>query len=303
MLRPSGIWIETSTSCIHHLQSDLINNMDHMRISGEKGRDLTQSYDKSPPPPPPTEKYKKQRDNTKSSPKLGVLNPHEGSLANLRSSSWKEMPKMCQNKQEPKGMVQLTHKITFSTCSINFIHGKFWCSQNATNQPKLTVELGYMCPRRLWSTSRDTHRVVEVWIETSTKRYTMYIISNRIWITIWAICAFRVLNPHQEASSGPRTEGVPTNNQTGRGSGLCIIWGGLNKSRSMSPPPWKSECNALGKICTRHHPDQFFFRGHGQQVCEVSQYKEKKRYLTQSYDKSPYTIRKWQKYRDNTRSH
>ena len=39
-----------------------------------------------------------------------------------------------------------THKITIS---INFLHGKFWCSQNATNQPKSTVELGYMCPRRL----------------------------------------------------------------------------------------------------------------------------------------------------------
>ena len=25
--------------------------------------------------------------------------------------------------------------------------GTFWCSQNATNQPKSTVELGYMCPR------------------------------------------------------------------------------------------------------------------------------------------------------------
>ena len=30
-----------------------------------------------------------------------------------------------------------------------FQHEKFWCSQNATNQPKSTVELGYMCPRWL----------------------------------------------------------------------------------------------------------------------------------------------------------
>ena len=29
-----------------------------------------------------------------------------------------------------------------------FEHVKFWCSQNATNQPT-TVELGYMCPRGL----------------------------------------------------------------------------------------------------------------------------------------------------------
>ena len=31
--------------------------------------------------------------------------------------------------------------------SNQFKHGKFWCSQNATNQPKSTEELGYMCPR------------------------------------------------------------------------------------------------------------------------------------------------------------
>ena len=33
------------------------------------------------------------------------------------------------------------------TISINFKHKKFWCSPDATNQPKLTVELGYMCPQ------------------------------------------------------------------------------------------------------------------------------------------------------------
>ena len=31
----------------------------------------------------------------------------------------------------------------------NFEHGKFWCSQNAENQPETTVERGYMCPRGL----------------------------------------------------------------------------------------------------------------------------------------------------------
>ena len=30
-----------------------------------------------------------------------------------------------------------------------FYRKNFWCSQNATNQPKSTVELGYMCPRGL----------------------------------------------------------------------------------------------------------------------------------------------------------
>ena len=28
-----------------------------------------------------------------------------------------------------------------------FLHGKCWCSQNDSNQPKSTVELGYICPR------------------------------------------------------------------------------------------------------------------------------------------------------------
>ena len=46
-----------------------------------------------------------------------------------------------------------------------------------------------------WSTSSDTHQVVEIQIETSTKMYTPFF--NRIKWTIWTICAFRVLNPHQ----------------------------------------------------------------------------------------------------------
>ena len=35
---------------------------------------------------------------------------------------------------------------------------------------KSTVELGYMCPR-----SSDTHQVVEIQIETSTKMYTPFL--------------------------------------------------------------------------------------------------------------------------------
>ena len=38
-----------------------------------------------------------------------------------------------------------------------------------------------------------------------------------------------------EASSGPRTKGVPTNNQRGRGSRPCLLWGGLDKSRHIVP--------------------------------------------------------------------
>ena len=43
-------------------------------------------------------------------------------------------------------------------------------------------------------------------------------------------CATRSLY----ASSGPKAEGVPTNNQRGRGSGPCRLWGGLDKAR----PSW-----------------------------------------------------------------
>ena len=55
-----------------------------------------------------------------------------------------------------------------------FWYGKFWCSQNATNQPKSTVELGNMCPRGLTGPPAvvNTHQVVEIEKETSTKMYT-----------------------------------------------------------------------------------------------------------------------------------
>ena len=43
-------------------------------------------------------------------------------------------------------------------------------------------------------------------------------------------CATRSLY----ASSGPKAKGVPTNNQRGRGSGLCRLWGGLDKARHIA---------------------------------------------------------------------
>ena len=44
-------------------------------------------------------------------------------------------------------------------------------------------------------------------------------------------CATRSLY----ASSGPKAEGVPTNNQRGRESGPCRLWGGLDKARHIVP--------------------------------------------------------------------
>ena len=49
-----------------------------------------------------------------------------------------------------------------------FQHRNFRCSQNATNQPKSTVELGYVSSGTLWSTRSDTHQVVEIYKEAST---------------------------------------------------------------------------------------------------------------------------------------
>ena len=45
-----------------------------------------------------------------------------------------------------------------------------------------------------WSTSSDTHQVVEIQKETSTKMYTSFSIGLNL---IWTICAFRVMNPRQ----------------------------------------------------------------------------------------------------------
>ena len=51
-----------------------------------------------------------------------------------------------------------------------------------------------------------------------------------IGISIKVGCAKRSLY----ASSGPRGEGVPNNNHSGRVSGPCRLWGGLEKM-SYSP--------------------------------------------------------------------
>ena len=56
-----------------------------------------------------------------------------------------------------------------------FGYGKYWCSQNATNQPKSTVELGYMCPRGLTGPPAVTlTKKLKYKKETSTKMYTPF---------------------------------------------------------------------------------------------------------------------------------
>ena len=45
----------------------------------------------------------------------------------------------------------------------------------------------------------------------------------------------RLCSARLKASSGLMAEGVPTNNQRGRRSGPCRLWGGLDKARHIVP--------------------------------------------------------------------
>ena len=62
------------------------------------------------------------------------------------------MPQKYQIMLKPNGTVLLTHKLTIS---VNF-NTEILMLSNATNQPKSTVELGYMCPRGLLGPSAVT---------------------------------------------------------------------------------------------------------------------------------------------------
>ena len=65
----------------------------------------------------------------------------------------KMMSQKCQKQAEAKRDDEINpQKYNFN----QFWYGKCWCSQNATHQPKSTVELGYMCPRGLTGPSAVT---------------------------------------------------------------------------------------------------------------------------------------------------
>ena len=62
---------------------------------------------------------------------------------------FKKVVKWCRNKPK-QAEAKRDGVINPQNNNFNqFFSRKFWCSQNATNQPKSTVELGYMCPRGL----------------------------------------------------------------------------------------------------------------------------------------------------------
>ena len=70
------------------------------------------------------------------------------------------MSQTCQNKLKPKrDWCNKPTKLQFQT----ILSRKILMLSNATNQPKSTVELGYMWPSGThWSNSSDTHQVVEI---------------------------------------------------------------------------------------------------------------------------------------------
>ena len=72
-------------------------------------------------------------------------NTYQWFLAKQSSLKVKER---CHKSTKRRWSQKRYHVINPQNCNFNkFQHGKFWCSQNATNQLKSNVELGYMCPR------------------------------------------------------------------------------------------------------------------------------------------------------------
>ena len=58
--------------------------------------------------------------------------------------------KWCPKKSQKEAEAKRDGVINQQNYNFNkFWYEKFWCSKNATKQPKSTVELGYMCPRGL----------------------------------------------------------------------------------------------------------------------------------------------------------
>ena len=74
------------------------------------------------------------------------MNPHQLSFAKQSGfKSWECWPESAKTSWSQKGWCNKPTKLQFQS----ILYGKFWCSPNATNQQRPTVELGYMCPRGL----------------------------------------------------------------------------------------------------------------------------------------------------------
>ena len=100
------MWKRLLFRCIHHFKSRLIDSMDRMRISG----------------------------TTKPS----------SVILRQKKSSFKS--RKCWPEKAITSWAKRDGVINPQNYNLNHLYWKFWCSQNATNQPTSTVELGYMWP-------------------------------------------------------------------------------------------------------------------------------------------------------------
>ena len=81
-------------------------------------------------------------------------------------------------------------------------------------------------PYRDWGpTANQSREVIKMWYTNIYSNIVVY--QKYIGTSIKVGCATRSLY----ASSSQKAEGVQTNNQRGRGSGPCRLWGGLDKAR------------------------------------------------------------------------
>ena len=78
-------------------------------------------------------------------------------------------------------------------------------------------------------TSDQSGYVIKMWCTNIYSKIILY--QKYLGTSIKVDCATHSLY----ASSRPKAEGVPTNNQRGRGSGPCRLWEGIDKTRHIVP--------------------------------------------------------------------
>ena len=154
---------------IHNFKSDLISNMDNMRISGIKPSSVILSQ---------TKWFQKLRSDAQKVPKQTVqfvlaLFGHQFSIA--RSDG------------------EITHKITNSPELV--LSPDFWISNIPTNQSKSAVELA-TCALGDSPVHQQWHSLSSWYIKRDFYS-DVYIILNRILLTLWTYAHFWYWTPHQ----------------------------------------------------------------------------------------------------------
>ena len=76
------------------------------------------------------------------------ISGNETSSVILRQTKWFQKWKMWTRKCPKQAEANREGVSKSQNYNLNqFLYRTFWCSQHATNQPKSTLELCYMCPR------------------------------------------------------------------------------------------------------------------------------------------------------------